>query len=1366
MIPAEMFASAITYQTALMKYEQGVVDKLLALMHSADLDMTTKLVNYSGKGMFTAKWLAEVTGFIKSHIATSTGKEYDYIKHELSQLADIVANKELKILEAGLQPAPLKGPPAANELSGNISVTNGVVHYNFAKPSVDQLVAIAETQPIQGELLKKWFNKIGSDKQEVINKAIRMGMVEGDTIEKMVQRIAGTKAGDYKDGVLTISRRHAEAVARTAVNNVSNQAAHLTYQANKDVIKGWQFLATLDNRTTITCASLNGTKWPIGSGPIPPRHVRCRSFQLPDMKTWKELGVDLEEMPAGERASKDGPVKSDITFSDWLKGQPAKVRHEILGTERMKLFDTGELDLKDFTNKRGQVYSLQTLKGKYPDALEGVYTPKTSGIVLKGQKDAPVYEDFKVPYGTDKLLKLDDIIKKTPVPDVSNLLGDEVSIAGIDPFPEGLPTTLTSVKKSMSLDVLKDTYSATHIKNITPKLDEFITAFDTGGIAAVKEVAGQYKSIYLGGLKKAFNLAGAPADFMAGIDEMLEYGKAVTKAEMATKKAAQLSQNITNTATAVMEGSKLPAPHIDQFQKVGAKLGSNPGGTYKNLLTGEQWYIKIPDSLDMAQNEVIASKLYKLAGADVTELHFIDMGNGKWAVGSRWVEGLDINPNLLKSGSLDGVYGHFATDAWLANWDVVGLDYDNLKVLNGVKAIRVDPGGALYYRAQGGLKADFKIGSFGKNVDEIATLLDPNINAQSASVFGGITQKEVLESVARVLRITEGDIRNVVNEAGMLWPQAKRDELINILLERQKDLQRQFPQLVKTKVTSAGRVTTAEVEAIYAGRSNGYAIRSDYNQIEDQQILFHIEKQSNGVDRAIGTLKVRESGLDVLDELVNSGVVPEAKKVYTIAQLTQGVVDQVYDDMMTAIKGINNPLKTNPYGVLRDIDIIRAKAALKSIEDAYGDLPSGPIRKELYKEMAPWKEMLEKAVQLGEGGTWVKGYVPDGNFKKFTAPFTMETPVVSPKGITFVKRDGVYTRSEIENGFIKRTSVEEAFTPDGVRNNFFEADIDGVKVRYWQRGADDVSWTMQGKVQLIVDDATEQGISKAITTLEKLGIKAGTPLAAQAEEMYLQKIAYSIKGDDYNKTLKRITAMADPEKKVAAWKKYLEGEFGQDITKLSTYNPNGTMELWEQGQRVFLRPDLQGPEWEKFSKEFVLLHHQWNHNNYPEAIDRILNSGGKLASNSDRVRRGIRWGNTSAGSDFRSGGSDMVFTRIRNAGFEGDGFQWKPTNHLRRLDSISYSGDKYGRTISENGSADYVRKTRAASDIQSYKSMAGYNNNETIFKHGLSIFDDLIELRVPADEYDATLAAFRKHGWNKWPDGRALTDVIKRANRN
>jgi hypothetical protein len=78
---------------------------------------------------------------------------------------------------------------------------------------------------------------------------------------------------------------------------------------------------------------------------------------------------------------------------------------------------------------------------------------------------------------------------------------------------------------------------------------------------------------------------------------------------------------------------------------------------------------------------------------------------------------------------------HFAADALLGNWDVVGMDADNVLVANDGTVYRIDNGGSLRYRAQGGLKGD----RWNGYPTELWSLRDKSVNAQTAQSFGNLT---------------------------------------------------------------------------------------------------------------------------------------------------------------------------------------------------------------------------------------------------------------------------------------------------------------------------------------------------------------------------------------------------------------------------------------------------------------------------------------------------------------------------------------------------------------------------------------------------------------------------------------------------
>jgi hypothetical protein len=89
-------------------------------------------------------------------------------------------------------------------------------------------------------------------------------------------------------------------------------------------------------------------------------HFNCRSVSTPVTRSWRELGIDMDDMPPGTRASMDGQVPADLTYADWLAKQSAARQDEVLGPVRAKLFRSG-VPMTKFYDDKGQWLTLPQL---------------------------------------------------------------------------------------------------------------------------------------------------------------------------------------------------------------------------------------------------------------------------------------------------------------------------------------------------------------------------------------------------------------------------------------------------------------------------------------------------------------------------------------------------------------------------------------------------------------------------------------------------------------------------------------------------------------------------------------------------------------------------------------------------------------------------------------------------------------------------------------------------------------------------------------------------------------------------------------------------------------------------------------------
>lgn len=246
------------------------------------------------------------------------------------------------------------------------------VRLSLTAPAPAQVWAAATAQvygdPKMSRLFADWLAEWGAAKTARIEGVLRRGFAEGQTVQQMVRTLRGTRARGYADGLLEIDRRGAAALVRTTVNHVSSVARGQTYRENEDIVAGEQWVATLDGRTTIICASLDGkvdlfdgSKREL-NGVRPPAHWGCRSVTIPVLRSWREMGIDIAEAPAGTRASMNGQVAASIAFPAWLKGQPAGVQREVLGASRYEMFRSGT-PIERFVDD-GRVLTLAELKAK------------------------------------------------------------------------------------------------------------------------------------------------------------------------------------------------------------------------------------------------------------------------------------------------------------------------------------------------------------------------------------------------------------------------------------------------------------------------------------------------------------------------------------------------------------------------------------------------------------------------------------------------------------------------------------------------------------------------------------------------------------------------------------------------------------------------------------------------------------------------------------------------------------------------------------------------------------------------------------------------------------------------------------------
>lgn len=197
-------------------------------------------------------------------------------------------------------------------------------------PDSKDLKASVTKRPIHGRTLTKHFNSLSNAAADSIVQVINKGLVSGKDAETILSEI--------ESEAFEQSLNQANAVAKTLVNHVANHAREATWDRNKNEIKGIMYIAVLDTATTLVCANLHGTVFPVDEGERPPQHYGCRSTTMV---------VLLNEGPI--------PVQ---TYSEWLSEQDNETQDTALGKTKAKWFREGRITPKQMADQSGRPLTL------------------------------------------------------------------------------------------------------------------------------------------------------------------------------------------------------------------------------------------------------------------------------------------------------------------------------------------------------------------------------------------------------------------------------------------------------------------------------------------------------------------------------------------------------------------------------------------------------------------------------------------------------------------------------------------------------------------------------------------------------------------------------------------------------------------------------------------------------------------------------------------------------------------------------------------------------------------------------------------------------------------------------------------------
>lgn len=341
MTEIELHDAIIRHSLDLMRLSAGEQRAVKSILNKLQADLTALLQRreLSDVAKREVEALIDEAGRVIDASYLNAGKSLD-----TQALAEAVAQKTTKIIDQVLLVTPVAADTIATVFAADII--------------------------IQGSPASAWWAKQATDVAFRFAAQVRQGVANGEPNAKIVRRIVGRKG---EPGIMDVSRRNAATLVHTAVQAVANTSRLETFRANADVIKGVRQLSTLDSHTSAICIAYSGAAWDLDGKPIegnklpfnggPPRHMNCRSILTPIPKTFRELGLNIDEpVDPGVRASSLGPIAGNTTFEQFLNRQPKSFADQVLGKGRADLWRAGKITLRDLVSGTGRPLTLEQLR--------------------------------------------------------------------------------------------------------------------------------------------------------------------------------------------------------------------------------------------------------------------------------------------------------------------------------------------------------------------------------------------------------------------------------------------------------------------------------------------------------------------------------------------------------------------------------------------------------------------------------------------------------------------------------------------------------------------------------------------------------------------------------------------------------------------------------------------------------------------------------------------------------------------------------------------------------------------------------------------------------------------------------------------
>ena len=306
---------------------------------------------------YVEKLIEAVTERLGADIATVSPARLDQIIAEVAEEIKSQSEEyEKSVVDEMLEFIGYESEFNVN-LLGNAATAVAVTAPALAILQAAMLLRRMPLEPDRSYTINEALQEYSGRKSRQIVQTIRDGVTLGQTSEEITSNIKN---------LTKLQQRQAATLARTVTNYASVQAREVVMRENPDITNSYRWIATLDGRTSLICASRDQQIFKESNeSPKPPAHFNCRSTIAPILE-----GDSPDQFRAALGDSGAQQVSKSTRYETWLRRQSRAFQTEVLGVTRAKLFREGRISIGRFVDAQGATLTLDQLRKLEPMVFE------------------------------------------------------------------------------------------------------------------------------------------------------------------------------------------------------------------------------------------------------------------------------------------------------------------------------------------------------------------------------------------------------------------------------------------------------------------------------------------------------------------------------------------------------------------------------------------------------------------------------------------------------------------------------------------------------------------------------------------------------------------------------------------------------------------------------------------------------------------------------------------------------------------------------------------------------------------------------------------------------------------------------------